>query len=98
MSTTRMHEITHQQCEWAINDDREVMLAVPRFHQSSLDAVILDGNDLIIRYDWFLRVKVRIPKVLFPCVSEASSILLVAFSSDGDITEKDLPVSWPATP
>jgi len=86
-----MQEIKDQ-CEWAINNAKEVLLALPSFHQNSIDSVDLDGKHLIIRYDWFLRVKVSVPEPVLPYILEKPSILLVAFNKDGEITEIDLQI------
>lgn len=90
-----MQELPIQQCEWAINSDLAIMLATPRFHQASVDGATLDGDFLVVRYDWFMRMKIRIPKFLSPNVVMASSILFVAFSESGDITEQELQVVRP---
>lgn len=93
-----MQEIAQNQCEWAVNDAGNVMLALPCFHKSSLEYAILDGNYLIIRYDWFLRTRILIPTPVYPFLSEAPSILLVAFNAEGDIVEVDLQIRKNAAP
>jgi len=93
-----MQEIAHNQCEWAVNNAGEVLLALPSFHKSSLDVGTLEGNHLIVRYDWFLRVRIAIPDPVIPYVRRNSSILVVAYDRDGNITENDLQVKNPAAP
>lgn len=93
-----MQEIAQNQCEWAVNDAGNVMLALPRFHKSSLDYAVLDGNYLVIRYDWFLRTRIFVPAPVYSFLSEAPSILLVAFSAEGDIVEIDLQIRKSAAP
>lgn len=87
-----MRDIEQNQCEWAVNDAGNVMLALPCFHDNTLDYAYLDGNHLIICYDWFLRARVLIPAPVFPFISEAPTLLLVAFTTVGDIFEIDLQI------
>lgn len=93
-----MHELAGDQCEWAVNDAGNVLLALPRFHSNTLDFAYLDGNYLIVRYDWFLRAQVTVPAHILPFLSELPSILLVAFTAEGDTFEIDLQIRNIAAP
>lgn len=93
-----MRDVEQNQCEWAVNDAGNVMLALPCFHENSLDYAYLDGNYLIIRYDWFLRCRVLVPAPVFLFISEAPTLLLVAFTATGDIFEIDLQIRNIAAP